>query len=97
LALGVRTEKARLERAQVGAALGTGGVQGANRAIHEVVQILTAQVDESAWIAEGDSGPFQAQAQRARLGMQGATQSSPEKVQLGQQFRCHRNGQLGRC
>jgi len=69
LALGVRTEKPRFERAQVGAALGAGGVQGTDRAFHEVVQTLTAQVDESAGIAERGSGSFQTQAQRARLGV----------------------------
>ena len=57
--LRVRTEKARFDGAQVGAALGAGGVQGAGRAIHEVVKTLTAQIDESARIAECCSRSFQ--------------------------------------
>ena len=69
LALGVRTEKPPFQRAQIGAALNAGGVQGTDRAFHEVVQALTAQVDEAAGIAEGSPGSFQTQAQRARLGV----------------------------
>jgi hypothetical protein len=56
----MRTEEARLDRAQVGAAPSSGGVEGAGRTLHEVVQTLTAYVDESPRIADRSSRAFQA-------------------------------------
>ena len=95
-ALRMQTVEARLGRAQVRATPGGGRVQRAGRTFHEIVQTLTAQVDEPARIAERGARPFQTQAQGTRLAPQGAAQAPAKQMQLGQKVGCHRHGQLGR-